>query len=155
MLPDVLNPVRTLLCTATNSSPHERLFSFQRRSGTGTSLPSWLLEPGKVLLCRFVRRCKQEPLVDEVELLDANPHCACIRFPNGRETTVSVKDLAPKGQVREVPAPESDPAHVEVAVSGEIQDTQDQVGIPDPLSVVHSVYLITVTYCAIYYYHSM
>ena len=38
---------------------------------------------------------KSEPLCDEVELLDANPKTALVRFPDGREITVSVSDLAP------------------------------------------------------------
>ena len=106
ILPDVLHSIRTLLCTAINCSPHERLFAFSRKSSTGTSLPSWLLDPGPVLLRRFVRHSKQEPLVDEVELLEANPQYAHVRFPDGRETTVSVKDLAPCGEVREPALPE-------------------------------------------------
>ena len=99
VLPDVLHSIRTLLCTATNSTPHERLFNYKRKSGTGTSLPTWLANPGSVLLRRFVRHSKTEPLVDEVELLEANPQYAHVRFPDGRETTVSIKDLAPTGQV--------------------------------------------------------
>ena len=102
VLPDVLHSVRTLLCTATNCTPHERMFQFQRRSGTGTSLPTWLLVPGPVLLRRFVRRSKQDPLVDEVQLIEANPQYAFIRYPDGRESTVSIKDLAPTGEVREL-----------------------------------------------------
>jgi len=47
-----------------------------------------------VLLKRFVRN-KSEPLCDEGELLDANPKTALVRFPDGRESTVSVSDLAP------------------------------------------------------------
>ena len=47
-----------------------------------------------VLLKRFVRN-KSEPLCDEAELLDANPKTALVRFPDGRESTVSVSDLAP------------------------------------------------------------
>jgi transposase InsO family protein len=101
VLPDVLHSVRTLLCTATNCTPHERMFNFHRKSGTGTSLPTWLSNPGIVLLRRFVRHSKQEPLVDEVELLEANPQYAFIRYPDGRESTVSIKDLAPRGQTQE------------------------------------------------------
>ena len=77
-----------------NTTPHERFFPFQRRSTHGNSLPSWLMSPGPVLLRRFVRN-KNEPLVDEVELLDSNPSYENIRHPDGRETTVSVRDLAP------------------------------------------------------------
>ena len=42
VLPDALHSVRSLLCTATNCTPHERLFSYQRRSSSGHSVPSWL-----------------------------------------------------------------------------------------------------------------
>ena len=35
-----------------------------------------------------------------------------MRFPNGRETTVSVKDLAPVGAVREIPDPLEGPVPV-------------------------------------------
>ena len=59
----------------------------------GRSLPTWLITPNTVLLKRFVRN-KSEPLCDEVELLDANPKTALVRFPDGRECTVSVSDLA-------------------------------------------------------------
>ena len=34
-------------------------------------------------------------MVDEVELLDANPTYAHIHMPNGQESTVSVRDLVP------------------------------------------------------------
>ena len=102
VLPDVLHSVRTLLCTATNCTPHERMFNFQRKSGTGTSLPTWLTAPGPVLLRRFVRHSKQEPLVDEVQLLEANPSYAYVKHQDGRESTVSIRDLAPTGEVRDV-----------------------------------------------------
>jgi len=45
-------------------------------------------------LKRFVRN-KSDPLCDEVELLDANPKTALVRFPDGKESTVSVSDVAP------------------------------------------------------------
>ena len=51
--------------------------------------------PGPVLLRRHVRTSKYKPLVDEVVLLEANPQYVHIRFTNGRESTVSVSDLAP------------------------------------------------------------
>ena len=34
-------------------------------------------------------------MCDEVELLDANPKTALVRFPDGKESTVSVSDLVP------------------------------------------------------------
>ena len=44
-----------------------------------------------------VRHSKYEPLVDEVELLHANPQYAHVRLPSGKETKVSVKHLALRG----------------------------------------------------------
>ena len=96
VLPDALHSIRSLLCTATNETPHERIFNFPRKSTTGSSVPTWLAQPGPVLLKRHVRN-KSDPLVDEVELLHANPHYAFVRFPNGRETSVATKHLAPSG----------------------------------------------------------
>ena len=94
VLLDALHAVRSLLCTSTNSTPHERFFGFETQSMLGKSLFSWLLQKGPVLLCQFVQN-KDEPLVDEVDLLDANPSFAHIQFPDGRESTVSTTDLAP------------------------------------------------------------
>ena len=73
----------------------------------GRSLPNWLLQPGPVLLRRFVRT-KNQPLVDVVELVEANPNFAIVKFSDGRESTVSVTDLAPS-PTREVEANEIDP----------------------------------------------
>lgn len=97
VLTDALHAIRSLLCTATNVTPHERLFSHPRRSASGCSLPSWLLTPGTVLLKRLVRQSKYEPLVDEVELLECNPQYAHVRLPDGKETTVALRHLAPAG----------------------------------------------------------
>ncbi|KAA3670819.1 uncharacterized protein DEA37_0001015, partial [Paragonimus westermani] len=44
------------------------------------------------------RASKYDPVVEEVELLDCNPQYAHIRLPNGKEETVSVKHLAPRGE---------------------------------------------------------
>jgi len=49
VLEDVLHSVRSLLCTATNTTPHERFFNFQCRSGSCESLPSWQTDGRKVL----------------------------------------------------------------------------------------------------------
>ena len=95
VLPEVLHSIRSLLCTTTNATPHERLFSYQRQTPGGHSLPTWLSKPGPVLLCHHVQASKYEPMVDEVVLLEANPQYAHIRFTNDRESTVSVSDLAP------------------------------------------------------------
>ncbi|NRB15973.1 MAG: DDE-type integrase/transposase/recombinase [Rhizobiales bacterium] len=98
VLPDVLHATRSLLCTATNVTPHERLFQYPRKSTAGVSLPTWLTHPGPVLLKCHARDRKTDPLVEPVELLHANPHYAFIKYPDGREKTVSLKDLAPAGE---------------------------------------------------------
>lgn len=95
VLTDALHSIRSLLCTATNTTPHERFFNFQRRSTHGSSLPAWLSSPGPVLLRRFVRNSKYDPAADEVELIDCNPTYAAVKYPDGRESNVSVRDLAP------------------------------------------------------------
>uniref|UniRef100_A0A2C9LE06 Uncharacterized protein n=1 Tax=Biomphalaria glabrata TaxID=6526 RepID=A0A2C9LE06_BIOGL len=89
VLPQALDSIRSLLCTSSNETPHERIFKFNRRSPTGTSLPTWLQKSP-------VRSSKFDPLVQEVELISCNPQYAHIRFPNGREETVSLRHLAPK-----------------------------------------------------------
>ena len=97
-LPQALHSIRSLLCTATNATPHERLFSYNRKSETGTTLPSWLTSPGStVLMRRNVRQSKYEPLVEEVTLVESNPQYALIRRQDGKEATVSIRQLAPSG----------------------------------------------------------
>ncbi|TGZ72159.1 hypothetical protein CRM22_002267 [Opisthorchis felineus] len=46
----------------------------------------------------MTRSSKYHPLVEEVELVNCNPQYACVRFPNGKEETVSLRYLAPKVQ---------------------------------------------------------
>ena len=104
VLMDALHSIRSLLCTETNTTPHERIFQYSRRSTTGHSLPTWLLSPGPVYLKRNVRASKYDPLLgNSVDLLDANPHYAHVRLRNGRETTVSLRQLAPVGKTYVLP----------------------------------------------------
>lgn len=95
VLPYVLHSLRSLLCTSTNATPHELFFSFHRKSSYGVSLPAWLTKSGPVLLRKFVRDGKNDDLVRLVELTDVNPTYARVRFPDGRESSVSLQDLAP------------------------------------------------------------
>ena len=93
-MPDALHSIRSLLCTATNETPHERLFSYNRKSATGCSIPSWLT-PGRVYVRNHTRNSKHDPVVVEAELLQANPQYAFIKLDSGFETTVSLRDVAP------------------------------------------------------------
>ena len=95
VLPDALHSIRSLLCTSTNSTPHERLFNFNRKSTVGNSFPSWLSSPGPVYVKKHVRQSKYDSLVEEAELIEANPEYAYVRLKSGNETTVSIRDLAP------------------------------------------------------------
>ena len=98
VLLDALHSIRSLLCTSTNCTPHERLFSYCRKSTSGTSIPTWLASPGPVLLRRHNRASKYDPLVEEVELLQCNPQYAVVRLSDGREDTVALRHLAPVGE---------------------------------------------------------
>ena len=95
VLPDALHSIRSLLCVSTNCTPHERFFNFQRRATAGNTVPTWLLKPGPVYVRRHALRSKYEPHVEKVDLLEANPEYAFVRFSSGRETTVSLRDVAP------------------------------------------------------------
>ncbi|KAL0859991.1 hypothetical protein ABMA27_010306 [Loxostege sticticalis] len=90
-------------CTATNCTPHERMFRHPHRSTNGISEPTWLTSSGQVLLKKFNRTHKYQPIVEEVELLHSNPDFSFIRFPDGRETTVSNRHLAPLGSDDVIP----------------------------------------------------
>ena len=46
-------------------------------------------------LRNFERSSKISPLVKQVDLIEANHHYSHLRMPDGREDTVSTKDLAP------------------------------------------------------------
>ena len=108
VLDDVLHCIRSLLCVSTNSTPHERFFNFKRRTCSGKSLPTWLTCNDKAFVKRFVRNSKSDPYVDEIELIHVNPTYASIRYPNGREATVSVRGLLPCPRVSNNSTVESD-----------------------------------------------
>ena len=69
---------------------------FPRRS-FGLYVPTWLTEKSDTVFLKRHVRNKYDPPVDEVELVRANPNYAVVRHPDGREATVSTRDLAPTG----------------------------------------------------------
>ena len=112
VLPDALHSIRSLLCTATNTTPHDRLFNFTRKSTSGKTIPSWV-KPGPVYVKNHTRTSKNDPPVSSATLLHANPQYAHVRLPSGVETTVSIRDLAQKPVIEEAahipePAPTLD-----------------------------------------------
>ncbi|GFV22566.1 putative retrovirus-related pol polyprotein from transposon opus [Trichonephila clavipes] len=78
-----LHSIRSLLCTATNAIPHERMFSHPRRFYNGCSIPTWLTKPGPVLMKYQMRANKYEPIVQEMELIEANPDYAHVKLGDG------------------------------------------------------------------------
>ena len=107
VLPDALHSIRSLLCTATNATPHERMFNFSRQSTAGKFIPSWI-KPGPVYLKNHTRKSKYDPPVSPAMLLHANPEYAHVRLASGKETTVNLRELAPFPEV-ESEAPEASP----------------------------------------------
>ena len=97
-MPDVLHSIRSLLCTTTNETPHERLFKHKRRSSFGVFVPTWLSSPGRVYLRRHATPSEYDPVIEEADLVHATPSYARVRFPTGRESTVSLRDIAPARQ---------------------------------------------------------
>ena len=113
VLPDALHSLRTLLCTATNETPHERVFKFPRKATFGLALPSWLMTNDQVLLRKPLISSKYEHNLETVTLLHANPQYAKVRYSNGRETTVSLRRLAPPAEKEQVMMEEMIPSEVE------------------------------------------
>lgn len=96
VLPVVLHSMRSLLCTATNTTPHERLFKHERKTASGLPVPTWLMS-AKTALLHYPRSSKYDPAVQEVDIVDVNPTYARVRLPSGREPLVSLRHLAPAG----------------------------------------------------------
>ena len=44
--------------------------------------------PGQVLLKKHVQKSRYDPLIEVVEMIEANPQYAHIRYPNGKKTTI-------------------------------------------------------------------
>ena len=83
---------------------------------------------------------KTEPLVYEVELIGENSHYAYVRYPDGRETTVSTRHLAPCGEPTDH-FPPSVPIQPGPSLEGELDphsmstpDFSEMEGVPAPPS---------------------
>ena len=76
------------------------------------------------MLRRFIRSSKNDPLVDEVQLIDCNQSFATVRYPDGRQSSVSVRDLAP---CPPEPTAAMPPAPTEV-----LQDPLMSPALPEP-----------------------
>ena len=77
-----------------------------------------------------MRQCKTEPLVDEVELLQANPQYAHVRDPDGRETTIFTRHTAITGDMKECERQNDAPRNLE-SVTGRVSlETNDPSFVP-------------------------
>ena len=94
VIPEVFYSLHSLLCTATNEVPHDRFLKFPRRSMFSTNTPIWMTEPGPVYVRKHVRD-KYDPVVEKMDLLHAKQNYAVALSPEGREVTVSARDIAP------------------------------------------------------------
>lgn len=94
VVPVALNAVRNLLCTSTNSTPHDRFFRFSRKSNSRLNAPPWLASFRPAYLKKYVRN-KHDPLVERVTILHPNPFSTLVQYRDGRRDTVSTSDLAP------------------------------------------------------------
>jgi len=84
----VLPDTRSLLCTATNATLHERLFNYKEAIvlwGFCTELVEFSRSR---IFERHTRSSKYEPLVEEVDVVHVTPNYACVCLSTGRETTV-------------------------------------------------------------------
>ena len=95
ILPDALHSIRSLLCTATSVTPHEKLFKYTHKSTSETPIPTWA-KPGPIYIRNHTKSSKYDPPVTPATLLEINPHYAHVCLPSGVETTVNVRDIAPK-----------------------------------------------------------
>ena len=139
VLPDALHSIRSLLCTATNETPHDRMFNFSRKSTSGKSIPSWV-KPGPIYVKNHTRKTKYDAPVSSATLLHANPTYAHVRLSSGVETTVSMQDIArkPDDTVVDENSPtfaDLDPSSASQTASPQSPVTEDT---PDNISVQNS-----------------
>ena len=92
-----LYSIPSLLCTSTNATTHECMFTHARRPSNGCSIPTWLTHLSPDLMKNHARTNKYEPNEQEVELIVVNPEYTYVKLSDGRETSVSIRHLAPKG----------------------------------------------------------
>ena len=138
VLPQVMHALRSLICTSTNATPHEKFSNFSRRSSLGKSLPDWLSSPGPVFVRKFVRNGKTDDLVVRANLIEANPTYARVRYEDGREVNVSLQDLAQFNDRRQSDADlldrGSDADSQDEAQNLDLSTSRSQLSSKDPAS---------------------
>ena len=121
MIPQALSANRSLICTATNETPHARMFIFERRDSQGFCLPDWLAT-GKDAYMKVFVRSKDDPLVQPVKILEViNPFFARVEQQNGRIDTVSTQALA-SGNPRKEISPDNNINDLSVHFENDLED---------------------------------
>lgn len=92
-----LHSIRTLMCTFTNQTPHEHLFSHDMKLASGVSLDE---QPGAHPYVPFCKM-KENSLVEKVQLLRCKPKYANLQYSYGREDMMPTHPLTPSGQTSE------------------------------------------------------
>ena len=83
MLSDVLASIRTLICTATNSTPNDRFFGFPRRRSSALRIANWLAPDNNIYVKNFVRN-KSDPLVKPAKVVEViNDQFVRVQRPSG------------------------------------------------------------------------
>ena len=78
-------------------TPHECMFSFNRKSTSGKTIPS-CVKPGPVYVSSHTRCSKSDRPITSATLIHANLSYAHVHLPSGFETTVNIRDLAQQPQ---------------------------------------------------------
>jgi len=91
---EALNAQRSLLCTSTGSSPHDRLFGFKRKLLPCFDNKKLDLSSDKFVYVRnFLRKSKNDPISVKAKLLNFNPSYSVIQYLDGRISNVNNKDI--------------------------------------------------------------
>ena len=94
VLPDALSAIRSLKCKSTGSTPHELFLQFRRIFPIPLKQDS-ILKPGEKALLRQMVRTKDEPLGEEVKIIEVYPQYAVIQMKNKQSTdTCNIRHLS-------------------------------------------------------------
>ena len=94
ILPDAFHSIRSILCSTTNVTSHERLFKYTHKSTFRTPIPTWA-KPGSIFIRNHTKSSKYDPPVTPATLLEIKPHDAYVHLPSGVKITVNIRDIAP------------------------------------------------------------
>lgn len=86
---DLKSVLRSFPSTATNATPHEVIFAFNRNSPNVLSLPVCLIENETVVLLNSLRNSEHDKFVREVQVKEVYLTFARVEFPVCRESHVS------------------------------------------------------------------